>query len=581
MPQIQLLPDYVINQIAAGEVIERPASAVKELVENSLDAGATQIKLSVKRGGKDLIQITDNGRGIESEDVETSVLRHATSKLRDVDDLLKLGTNGFRGEALSSIASISKFTIESRTQNANTGVRAEFEGGTLKAKEEIAIPFGTIITVQDLFFNAPVRAEFLKNDSIENSRILDCIIRIAMANENVRFEYRADNRMLFCAAEGSLEARISDCIGASAVRSLREIDWHESGIRVRGFVSAPESAQTSKRNIPYIFLQKRPIYNALISKAISQAYFPYGDYSPIAIIFLEMPLATFDVNVHPAKREVRFSKDNAVFLAVSHAVHNALQSSISYPSISITNMLRENAPAYVAQPETQKLIENGELRIENKLGGTQELFPDERIVAIESESNNSQFSILNSQFSNDCLQLDKSYIVCAQGQSLLIIDQHRAHKLLLYERALQALQNGESLDSQELLFPESIEIPAHLSPILEAQKNELKKLGFYIEPFGTNTWRLRGIPAHLRIGTAARAITGFLENANESRESDMFKKNALAFANSSAIPSGTELSVQDMKSLVSDLLSLQNPYETPKGEAIFMRMPVEDIKRKF
>jgi DNA mismatch repair protein MutL len=569
MPQIQLLPDSVVNQIAAGEVIERPASAVKELIENSLDAKATQIKISVQRGGKDLIQISDNGCGIEPEDIEKSVLRHATSKLRDASDLFKLSTNGFRGEALSSIASISKLTIETASRSLAIGVRAEFDGGVLRTKEEAAVPFGTTIIVQDLFFNAPVRAEFLKNDSVENSRILDCVTRLAIANEGVRFEYRADNRMLFCSAEGSLQARILDCLGASATRSLKEVEWEEFGIKVWGFISSPESLQTGKRNVPYIFLQKRPIYNALVAKAINQAYSPYGDYSPIAVIFLEMPLETFDVNVHPAKREVRFSKDNAVFLAVNHAVHNALQNAISYQSISITNVLRENAPKYIAKVS--------ELEQEHETRGmisetSKELFPDERIISLPPAP---------AAYALECLQIGKSFIVCEQGQSMLIIDQHRAHKLILYERALQALQKGENLNSQELLFPETIEIPAFLSPIIEEQKNELKRLGFHIEPFGSNTWRLRGIPAHLKINAAQNAVRNFLEDANESKESDVFKKNALCFANSSAIPSGTELSAQEMKSLISDLLSLSNPYETPKGEAIFMKMPLEDIKRKF
>jgi DNA mismatch repair protein MutL len=568
MPQIQLLPDSVVNQIAAGEVIERPASAVKELAENSLDAGATQIKISVKKGGKDLIRISDNGCGIEPEDIEKSVLRHATSKLRDASDLFKLSTNGFRGEALSSIASISKLTIES------SGLKADFEAGVLKSKEEAALLSGTIITVEDLFFNAPVRAEFLKNDSVENSRILDCITRIAMVNENVRFEYRADNRMLFCSAEGNLQARISDCLGSSVVRSLKEIEWEESGIKVKGFISAPENLQAGKRNIPYIYLQKRPIYNALIAKAINQAYAPYGDYSPIAIIFLDMPLETFDVNVHPAKREVRFSKDNAVFLAVNHAVHNALQNAISYPAISITSSLRENAPSYVA--EYAPPVFAAAPPREGNFSATQEieLFPDTRIIPI-CRSN----APANPQ--TECIQIGKSFVVCEQGQSMLIIDQHRAHKLILYERALQVLQKGESLDSQELLFPEIIEIPAFLSPILEGQKEHLEKLGFHIEAFGTNTWRLRGIPAHLRISAASGAMRIFLENASESKESDIFKKNALCFANCSAIPSGTELSEQEMKTMVSDLLSLRNPYETPKGEAVFMRMPLDDIRRKF
>jgi len=562
MPQIQLLPDNVINQIAAGEVIERPSSAVKELVENSLDAGATRIKISVKKGGKDLIQISDNGCGIEPEDIEKSVMRHATSKLRDVDDLLRLCTNGFRGEALSSIASISKLTIET------SGIRAEFEGGVLKSKEEAALPSGTTITVKDLFFNAPVRAEFLKNDSVESSRILDCITRLAIANENVHFEYRADNRLLFSAAKGDLRSRLSDCLGASVARSLLEIEWEEQGVKVRGFVNAPEDLQSNKRNIPYIYLQKRPIYNALISKAINQAYSPYGDFSPIAVLFLEMPSETFDVNVHPAKREVRFSRDNAVFLAVNHAVHNALQGSISYPSISITNTsFREHAPAYTASIAQPQLVVDEKKEAE-------ELFPDPRIIPVAQTPDPIPHT-------PDCIQIGKSYIVCEQGSSMLIIDQHRAHKLILYERALSAFQNNENLNGQELLFPENVEIPSYLLPILEAQKNELKRLGFNIEPFGASTWRLRGIPAHLKINAAAAAIVVFLQNVYDSKESDMFKKNALSYANSSAISSGTELSAQEMKAIVSDLLSLQNPYETPKGEAIFMKMPLDDIRKKF
>jgi len=575
MPQIQLLPDCVINQIAAGEVIERPASAVKELVENSLDAGATRIKISVKRGGKDLIQISDNGCGIEPEDIEKSVMRHATSKLRDVEDLLRLCTNGFRGEALSSIASISKLTIESMAKREGaSGIRAEFEGGVLKSKEEAALPVGTTITVKDLFFNAPVRAEFLKNDSVENSRILDSVVRLALANENVRFEYRADNRLLFSAAEGSLRSRISDCLGASVARSLLEIEWAEQGIEVRGFVNAPEDLQSNKRNVSYIYLQKRPIYNALISKAINQAYSPYGDYSPLAIIFLDMPQETFDVNVHPAKREVRFSRDNAVFLAVNHAVHNALQNAISYPSISITNTLREHAPAYVADTVSPALVVD-----EEKVAA--ELFPDPRIIPVAPDTEGSDLADKAPLNSHDCLQIGKSYIVCEQGNGMLIIDQHRAHKLILYERALSAFLNNESLNSQELLFPENVEIPSYLLPILEAQKNELKKLGFNIEPFGSSTWRLRSIPAHLKISAAATAIIVFLQNAYDSKESDMFKKNALSYANSSAIPSGAELSAQEMKTIVSDLLFLQNPYETPRGEAVFMKMPLDDIRKKF
>jgi DNA mismatch repair protein MutL len=569
MSKIQLLPNSVINQIAAGEVIERPASAVKELVENSLDAKATQIKISIKKGGKDLIQISDNGSGIEPDDIEKSILRHATSKLKKASDLFRLSTNGFRGEALSSIASISKMSIESAVKKG-IGVKALFEAGILKSKEETAIPLGTIITVEDLFFNSPVRAEFLKNDSVENARILDSITRLAIANENVRFEYRADNRMLFCTAEGDLLSRVSDCLGASVARSLKKVDWKEGSIRVKGFVSSAEALQIGKRNIPYIYLQKRPIYNALISKAINQAYSPYGDYSPVAVIFLEMPLETFDVNVHPAKKEVRFSKDNEVFLAVNHAIHNALQNTSSYPTVSLTTTLKENAPAYVA---TDKLKIN--IPVEEKGQGKSEFFPNTQLSAF-----NSPISIMNSPLFS-CIQLGKTFIVCEQGSSMLIIDQHRAHKLILYERALRALQNGDNLNSQELLFPESVEIPTPLLPILEAQIDELKRLGFHMETFGVSVWLMRGIPAHLKIGAAGEVIINFLKNANESKESDMFRKNALCFANSSAIKSGVELSTQEMKNIVSDLLSLQNPYETPKGEAIFMKMPIEDIKRKF
>jgi DNA mismatch repair protein MutL len=265
-------------------------------------------------------------------------------------------------------------------------------------------------------------------------------------------------------------------------------------------------------------------------------------------------------------------------------VHNALQNAISYPSISITNTLREHAPAYIAESFSGEKFFAPATEPKHSY---KELFPDSRIIPLAtssdlaSEAPAPETSYSPPSRSPDCLQIGKSYIVCEQGGNMLIIDQHRAHKLILYERALLAFQNDESLASQELLFPENVEIPSYLQPILEAQKSELKKLGFSIEPFGSSTWRLRGIPAHLKISAAATAIIVFLQDAYESKESDMFKKNALSYANSSAIPSGAELSAQEMKTIVSDLLSSQNPYETPKGEAIFMKMPIEDIKRKF
>ena len=324
--RIHALPEDVVNQIAAGEVVERPASVVKELMENALDAGASRIEIQILEGGKKSILIRDNGCGMSEADLNLCYLPHTTSKLTSAEDLFHLATNGFRGEAVASIAAVSKLTITSRTEDASEANAIRLSGGTVEKKFQDASPRGTTFLIEDLFFNAPVRKTFLGSETLEASRILDTVTRLAIANPNVRIDYKSNGRDTFTAVDGNdLRSRIAEALGAGIARSMIPVDYEEAGIRVSGFV-VPPGEQKNKRSKLYFYVQKRPIWNPVMTKAVNRAYEPYGNSSaPIAVLFLEMSDVAVDVNVHPTKREVRFANENDVFLAVHHAVRDAFQ----------------------------------------------------------------------------------------------------------------------------------------------------------------------------------------------------------------------------------------------------------------
>ncbi len=583
---IQSLPDSVINQIAAGEVIERPSSVVKELLENALDASATHIEIQIEEGGKKLIRVTDNGSGMSKSDLDVCYLRHTTSKLRTAEDLFRIKTNGFRGEAIASIAAISRLTIYSRPASAEVGNRIRLEGGSvLECSMEAGKP-GTSFLAEDLFFNTPVRRTFLGSDALEGSRILDTILRIAIANPEVRFDYRSGNRELFSGAAGDLKSRIAEAIGSSAARNLIPVEYEESGIKITGFVS-PAEEKKGKQKHQFYYLHRRPIWNPIINKAVMRAYEPYGKQGyPVAVLFMEIPEQEVDVNVHPAKKEVRFANENLVFLAVHRAVRAALQHTDSKetPVVDFSAFAAQEYPAIertvVPAPAVQE-----RKRTEWDTGIEQDLFslPEfGKVIPLSSKSFETPAKV-ETFLTPTFIQFGKTFLVCEDSEGLLIIDQAAAHQRVLYEEALRVIEEGHGIETQELLFPELLELGKVEALLLESILTNLSSLGFHLEPFGILTYQLRGIPRELPLSRAIEALHEILADLTSSDfdTNPAAKTLAKAWALGNAYQSGDSLSQKEMMSLMEQLLTTENPTESPSGKPTLMRLSLNDVCQKF
>ena len=350
-PKIHILSDEIINKIAAGEVIERPASVVKELIENALDARSSFIKVQIEEGGKKKITITDNGEGMSPEDLKLCYLRHTTSKLSSADDLFHLRTNGFRGEAVASVAAISKMTITSKTTEATSAHKIQIQAGEIQKIEEVSAPQGTSFVIEDLFFNTPVRRNFLSSESAESTRILDAIVRIAIAHPEIRFEYRNESKETFTGVEGDLRSRLAETIGSGIAKKLIPVNYSENNISISGFISPPD-VLNGKKNRHFLYLKNRPIWNPAVIKAVQKAYEPYGKLiSPVSVLFLDMPDMDFDVNVHPAKKEVRFVNDSSIYSTVYRAIRNTLQEESSSCGAPVIHLSENSFSSTVQEPE--------------------------------------------------------------------------------------------------------------------------------------------------------------------------------------------------------------------------------------
>ncbi|MBP5246910.1 MAG: DNA mismatch repair endonuclease MutL [Fibrobacter sp.] len=629
--RIHALPEEVINQIAAGEVVERPASVVKELMENALDAGASRIEVQISDGGKSSILIRDNGCGMSEADLDMCYLPHTTSKLRTAEDLFHLATNGFRGEAVASIAAVSKLTITSREEDATEAHLVHLTGGVPDKKTADASPRGTTFFIEDLFFNAPVRKTFLGSDTLEASRVLDTVTRLAMANPNVRIDYKVNGRDVFTGVEGNdLRSRIAEALGAGTARSMIPVDYEEAGIRVSGF-AVPPDALKNKRSKLYFYVQKRPIWNPVMTKAVTRAYEPYGSTNaPIAVLFLEMEDVAVDVNVHPNKREVRFANENDVFLAVHHAIRDAFQKpEEDHPTISLTEISEpsplqsgtapsmptlhpeplftkqvpltpKEAPAMpeVQTPSAQPVIfqspKPAEKTVREKPSKYRSDDPDDIIQDLFSLPENGNIIPLTPQNLRPPTRMDKStppqffqlantYLVCEDSEGLLLIDQNAAHQRILYEQALNSLSAEGTLESQELLFPEIVEFSAAEASVIPGLLETFDHLGFHLELFGKNTYQLRGTPRDLPFSRSVESlrelVSAVFEGENPGNPSN--ETLAKAWAKSNAIQAGDKLSTEEMTQLMASLLTTQDPMSSPSGRPTLMRLPLGEIHKRF
>lgn len=602
--KIHLLPDEIINKIAAGEVIERPASAVKELMENSIDAGATRIQVQIEQGGKKKILVSDNGKGMDRGDLRLCYLRHTTSKLSKADDLFHLHTNGFRGEAVASIAAISKMTITTSTEDGEGG-KLIIKGGNVEGEEDYASNHGTTFLIEDLFFNTPVRRTFLGSETSECTKILDVVLKAAIAHPEIRFDYKVGDKAVFIGVPGELRSRLAEAIGSGIAKKLLPVDYTEAGVHVTGFIS-PTTETNGKRHHQFLFLRNRPIESKMIAKAVSQAYEPYGaQVKPVSVLFLDMPDAEFDVNVHPAKREVRFANQNIVFLVVSHAIRDTFQKDLeaNSPFIdlseefetprkdeqSLSTTTASGSP-YQIPVYSANLNERKKPKTYDTRNDVQDLFSQPeagKIISLEPSAGNvPQPEPEPEQWNPPTLfQIANTYIAGEDSDGLLIIDQHAAHTRILYEQALEAMQNGNSLDSQELLFPELIELSKIEKQMLSSVDDQLKKLGFYVEPFGGDTYQIRAIPSGLPLSRAVKAVHQFFDSCtDEGDKGDPLKIQdsiAKAWARTNAYQAGDKLKPEEMAALMGQLMITEDPLKSPYGAPTLMRITLEELAKKF
>ena len=647
MAEIHLLSDEIINKIAAGEVIERPASAVKELIENAIDAGATRIQVQIEQGGKKKIQVTDNGKGMGNADLELCYLRHTTSKLTSADDLFHLQTNGFRGEAVASIAAVSKLTITSATQDGESG-RIVIKGGEIIEREDIQASRGTTFLVEDLFYNTPVRRTFLGSETSECSRILDIIIKTAISHPEIRFDYKVGDRTVFTGVPGELRSRIAEAIGSKVAKSLLPVDYTEAGVHVTGYIS-PTTETNGKRNHQFLFMRNRPIENKMVSKAVSQAYEPYGaQCKPVTVLFLDMPDMEFDINVHPAKREVRFANGNLVFLVVTHAIRDTFTKDLEAnspfidlsdefmgkpaatsaqapfaqptptpfaPGIATSEQPQNDLPWESAQPNfaqpnfaqpsfanatpaskpyAQPAKQSATSLLSDKKSkydvsdDVQDLFslPEYgKIISLEPDHTKPEPPRETPWAPPSFFQIANTYIAGEDSNGLLIIDQHAAHTRVLFEQAMESLQNNIAQDSQELLFPELIELSKQEKEIFRNVDDQLRKLGFFVEPFGGDTYQIRSIPSALPLSRAAKAVHDFLNDVDENdTKNDMVKfQEAIAksWAKTNAYQAGDKLKPEEITALVGQLMITQDPLKSPFGSPTLMRLTLDELSKKF
>jgi DNA mismatch repair protein MutL len=574
MSKIALLADEVVNKIAAGEIIERPVSIVKELVENSLDAGATEIRIDIERGGKQLIRISDNGCGIASEEALLAFERHATSKIQSPEDLHQISTMGFRGEALASIAAVSQVQLKTRRSQETAGVSLFLVGGKCQSQQPAALPQGTIFEARNLFFNTPARKKFLKTDGTEAAAITHMVQAFAMANPEISFFLRQDQReVLACPATTTLKERIYQIFGAEMLDQLIELDQTLFHFHLRGFVSNTNSLRSNK-NYQYFFINRRLVKDKVLSNSVYVAYRVYaetGQY-PAAFLFLEIPAAMVDVNVHPAKYEVRFLQQSLVQKGIIDAIQRALSDSRPLPSFQLTG--NPYIPRYSA-PELNLPSASSAMEIPDEISpatpGMSMPAPPARKMPQQGE-----YKIIG--------QYDNTYVVLSDEGGLILVDQHVAHERVLYELLLRK-EEAHEMHRQNLLIPLVIELNPAQMMLMEDYTNHFRDLGFDLELFGNGTIIVRQIPELLADANYSAAIQRLLNDLEKLYRDGVLESFAEQMRKSMACQAAVKINMpltkEKMEWLIAELLKTRTPQVCPHGRPIILRISHYEIEKNF
>jgi DNA mismatch repair protein MutL len=568
---IEILPEQVSSAIAAGEVVERPSSVVKELIENALDANATRIEIEVEEGGRRLIRVSDNGEGIPGDEIKLSVARFATSKLRTPDDLHHIQTLGFRGEALSSIGAISMLEIASRSQQATVGAVLRVEGGTAGKIESLGIPTGTQVSVRNLFFNVPARREFLKTDATERRWITTLVTRYALAYPRVGFTLTQEGREVFrSSGSGDRREILAEIYGLETAREMLRLPQGEpAGLEIEGFISPPHVHRSNRRELIF-FVNGRWVQEASLSAAVLQAYHTLlmvGRY-PIVALFLTIDPEELDVNVHPAKAEIRFKDSGAVFSVVQRVVRAALIGQSPAPSVDF------------ARRWTGRGRE-----VEGEVSTDWSLWSDSEpsYIELEPADKPSTLSSGGVPLLRPVGQVGASYLVAEGPDGLYLIDQHAAHERILFEQFMHANKSGD-LEAQQLLEPIAVDFGPGDAETIEDHLDLLNNFGFDIEHFGPRTYRVSAVPAmFLGRDPAAllRSVVGDFEEDESPLESEIEARIAARICKRVAVKAGQVLARPEQERLLRDLEACAAPRTCPHGRPTMIHLSVDSLERQF
>lgn len=605
MPDIiQLLPDNIANQIAAGEVIQRPASAVKELMENAVDAGADEIRLMVNDAGKALIQVIDNGKGMSETDARMAFERHATSKIKNIDDLFRIKTMGFRGEALASIAAVAQVEMKTKRNVDDTGIYIEIENSFVKKQEPVATTLGTSISMKNLFFNVPARRNFLKSNAAELRHIVEEFSRVAMAFPSIFFSLSSNGQEVFHLEKGSLKQRIVQILGNSYNAKLVSVQENTDYLNIIGFVGKPETAKKT-RGDQYIFVNNRFIKSAYLNHAVMNAFDEMisRDSFPMYALFIDLNPSQLDINVHPTKQEIKFEDEKIVYAFVQSAVKHSLA------QFSITPTLDFDLDASIQQldavnkpftPEIKSSASTSELfktfsqkhqahfiekRSELKhwkdfyeMADTISQPVVEKTTQVTQEELHQPVAI-----TGEFTQIHQAYILLQSENGFYLLQQQNAHERILYERFVNAL-DGKPISVQSSLFPSTIELTPSDAAVLHELLPDLYQLGYLMEPFGVNTFVIQGTPAGLEQGNEKAMIEKMLEQYKHFSNDIRFNKREKllrSLALQQSIKTGMALSQKEMQVLVNDLFACTAPNSTPNGKPTYMVFKKDDLDKMF
>lgn len=594
---IQLLPESVANQIAAGEVIQRPASVVKELVENAIDAGSEWIQIIVKNAGKTLIQVIDDGKGMSELDARMSFERHATSKIRSAADIFNITTNGFRGEALASIASIAQVEMKTRQAENEMGISILIEGSNLKKQEFCETLQGTSISVKNLFFNTPARRRFLKKDATELAHIIEEFKRASLAHPEIRFNFYHNNEEIYHLPKGKLKQRIISLFGKVYNEKLIPVEEETNVVEIAGFVGNQDAAR-STRGDQYFFVNNRFIKSPYLNHAIKNAYENIigEEQYPFYVIFLTIDPAKIDVNIHPTKQEIKFEEEKLIYNFLRVTIKHSLGKYIITPIIDFDNdasLDRSVNPMRNPQGSSfQSPSFGGGNHLKNKNPVWESLYADLKTDPAADEDPLTLSATLDSESAETWssgtqqqklpYQLHNRFIVNQIKSGFIIIDQQNAHERILFEKQLHLLNNGKA-EIQNLLFPQSIDLKKDDFLLMSELYQEINLLGFDIDLFGGNSFVVRGAPTGLEAAKVEETLMLLLDQFknNIKLEIDLKENIARSYAKASSVKTGVALSDQEMKNLINELFACETPFKTPSGKNCFITYELNDIKKEF